>query len=156
MVKLAAKILVNLVLRKSALTISLAAAAIALAAFMITITIISPINLVQNVVFAEQTTTTTPTQKIQQPLPDDLQKYFDEKIVFGSHLYVDVYYQSSETIVLRGDALDPKATPLVGNVKLWRAVELLKHDFEYKLDKFVVNGISSEVNPERFYVIMTK
>jgi hypothetical protein len=45
---------------------------------------------------------------------------------------------------------------LVYEEGLLKAGEILKHDFGYKLDKFVVNGLGSEANPERFYVIMTK
>jgi hypothetical protein len=42
------------------------------------------------------------------------------------------------------------------NTSFWKAVELLEHDFGYKLDKFAVNGLGSEANPERFYVVLTK
>jgi hypothetical protein len=148
MIKLAAKILVNLIIiKKSALSIFIVAAAIALVVFMITITIIHPINLVPNVVFAQQ------NQTKQQPLPTDLQKFFDQKIIPSSILYVDVYYQSNQTIVLQGDAL---TSARESNKEFWKAIDLVEHDFGYKLDKVVVNGIGSEPNPDRFYVIMTK
>ena len=132
--------------------------------------IIIPTSLVPDTAFAQAPTT-------QQPLPTDLQKFFDEKFhsstiipnpnpnstlasigivsapsstFYGS---VSVRYQGNQTIVLYGEALTTIRTP---NKVFWQAVELLEHDFGYKLDKVVVNGLGSEANPERFYVIMTK
>jgi hypothetical protein len=45
----------------------------------------------------------------KQHLPDSLQKYFDEKLGMGADFthYVKVYYQSNQTIVLEGYALEP-------------------------------------------------
>ena len=82
-----------------------------------------------------------------------LQKLIDQRIT-DLHYNVDVYYQSNETVVLKGYA----ETFITGkpNIYLWQAVDLLKHQFGYKLDKVLVNGLGSEANPERFYVIMTK
>jgi hypothetical protein len=40
--------------------------------------------------------------------------------------------------------------------KFWKAIEILEHNFGYKLDKLVINGLGSEANPERFYAALTK
>jgi hypothetical protein len=82
----------------------------------------------------------------------ELQTYIDGKLD-NSIGDVTVFYDGNNTIVLNGDALTSTAAR---NEKFWAAIELLEHDLGYKLDKLVVNGIGSEANPERFYVIMTK
>jgi hypothetical protein len=81
------------------------------------------------------------------------ERLIDQRIT-DLRYYVDVYYQGNETVVLKGYAQNP----ITGepNTKLWQAVESLKHQFGYKLDKVLVNGLGSEANPERFYVILTK
>ncbi len=68
-------------------------------------------------------------------------------------IYAQVIYQSPTTVVLRGEAL---TTLLENNVIFWKAVDLLKNDYGYALDKLVVNGPGTENNPERFYAVMTK
>jgi hypothetical protein len=42
------------------------------------------------------------------------------------------------------------------NTGFWKAIEVLENDYGFNIDKFAVNGIGSDVYPERFYVIMKK
>jgi hypothetical protein len=42
------------------------------------------------------------------------------------------------------------------NSAFWKAIELLENEYGFNIDKFAVNGIGSSVNPDRFYVIMTR
>jgi hypothetical protein len=66
-----------------------------------------------------------------------------------------VYYKGNNTIIIGGEALDPLMHQ-ISNEKFWKAIEILEHDFGCKLDKLVINGLGSEVSPERFYAVLTK
>lgn len=69
----------------------------------------------------------------------DLQKYLDKKLGANSIVDADIYiyYKGNNTIVIRGEALEP-ILHQISNEKFWKAIEILEHDFGYKLDKLVV------------------
>jgi hypothetical protein len=110
----------------------------------------------------------------QQPLPDDLEAYIDEKVGEHASLAANVVYQSNMLVVLRGDILIPhylnpisntslsegESAPDAGDLEynpvIWRVIEMLKQEFGYSIDNIVVNGIGSRDNPDRLYVVMTK
>lgn len=110
----------------------------------------------------------------QQPLPDDLEAYIDEKIGEHASLAANVVYQSNMLVVLRGDILIPHYLNPISNTSLlegesaadagdleynpviWKVIEMVKQEFGYSIDNIVVNGIGSSDNPDRLYVVMTK
>jgi hypothetical protein len=92
---------VNLVLKKSALAIFLVAAAIALASFMITITVIHPINLVPNVVFAQNQTIATTTGPVVTNFTKLVQEQFSSTVPIEGLPKVpaiDVLYESPKRL----------------------------------------------------------
>lgn len=78
------------------------------------------------------------------------QEFMSNAIIEGE---VFVNYESPTTIVLHGDALSPA---LYYNTNLWKAVDLLRNDHGYKLNKVLINGLGTDANPERFVIVMTK
>lgn len=64
-----------------------------------------------------------------------------------------VDYESPTMIVMEGDAI---TVGRMFNTNLWKAVDLLRNDYGYNLDKVVVNGLGTSANPDRFYIVMTK
>jgi hypothetical protein len=68
-------------------------------------------------------------------------------------LSFSVVYESPKMVVLKGNLLTFASEY---NTAFWKAIEVLENEYGFNIDKFAVNGIGSEINPERFYVIMTK
>ena len=71
-----------------------------------------------------------------------------------------IIYQSPMMVVLKGDVVS--ASPGTSMFKtnynnvFWQAIEILRQEFGFTLDKLVVNGFGSVINPERMYAVMVK
>ena len=71
-----------------------------------------------------------------------------------------IIYQSPMMVVLKGDLVS--ASPSTSMFKtnynnvFWHAIEILRQEFGFTLDKLVVNGFGSVINPERMYAVMIK
>ena len=71
-----------------------------------------------------------------------------------------IIYQSPMMVVLKGDLVS--ASPSTSMFKtnynnvFWHAIEILRHEFGFTLDKLVINGFGSVINPERMYAVMIK
>ena len=71
-----------------------------------------------------------------------------------------IIYQSPMMVVLKGDLVS--ASPGTSLFKtnynnvFWHGIEILRQEFGFTLDKLVVNGFGSVINPERMYAVMVK
>ena len=71
-----------------------------------------------------------------------------------------IIYQSPMMVVLKGDLVS--ASPSTSMFKtnynnvFWHAIEILRQEFGFTLDKLVINGFGSVINPERMYAVMIK
>jgi len=71
-----------------------------------------------------------------------------------------IVYQSPTMVVLKGDLVS--ASPGTSLFKtnynnvFWHAIEILRQEFGFNLDKLLVNGFGSVINPERMYAVMIK
>ena len=71
-----------------------------------------------------------------------------------------IIYQSPMMVVLKGDLVS--ASPSTAMFKtnynnvFWHAIEILRQEFGFTLDKLVINGFGSVINPERMYAVMIK
>ena len=69
-------------------------------------------------------------------------------------------YQSPMMVVLKGDfiSLSPSTSMFKTNYNnvFWHAIEILRQEFGFTLDKLVINGFGSVINPERMYAVMIK
>ena len=71
-----------------------------------------------------------------------------------------IIYQSPMMVVLKGDLVS--ASPSTAMFKtnynnvFWHGIEILRQEFGFTLDKLVVNGFGSVINPERMYAVMVK
>jgi hypothetical protein len=71
-----------------------------------------------------------------------------------------IIYQSPMMVVLKGDLVS--ASPGTSMFKtnynnvFWHGIEILRQEFGFTLDKLVVNGFGSVINPERMYAVMVK
>ena len=71
-----------------------------------------------------------------------------------------IIYQSPMMVVLKGDLVSasPGSSYFKTNYNdvFWHGIEILRQEFGYTLDKLVVNGFGSVINPERMYAVMIK
>jgi hypothetical protein len=71
-----------------------------------------------------------------------------------------IIYQSPMMVVLKGDLVSSSpGTSLFKtnyNNVFWHGIEILRQEFGFTLDKLVVNGFGSVINPERMYAVMVK
>ena len=71
-----------------------------------------------------------------------------------------IIYQSPMMIVLKGDLVSasPGSSYFKTNYNdvFWHGIEILHQEFGFALDKLVVNGFGSVINPERMYAVMIK
>ena len=71
-----------------------------------------------------------------------------------------IIYQSPMMVVLKGDLVSasPGASLFKTNYNnvFWHGIEILRQEFGFTLDKLVVNGFGSVINPERMYAVMVK
>jgi len=71
-----------------------------------------------------------------------------------------IIYQSPMMVVLKGDLVSSSpGTSLFKtnyNKVFWHGIEILRQEFGFTLDKLVVNGFGSVINPERMYAVMVK
>ena len=71
-----------------------------------------------------------------------------------------IIYQSPMMVVLKGDLVS--ASPSTSMFKtnynnvFWHAIEILRQEFGFTLDKLVINGFGSVINPERMYAVLIK
>jgi hypothetical protein len=63
---------------------------------------------------------------------------------------LEVIYESPNMAVLKSQST--KKTP----TDFWKAIDILKRDYGFNLDKLVIKGIGSEMNPEIYYGVMFK
>jgi hypothetical protein len=93
---------------------------------------------------------TTETNKIQiDPSPVDILK-----IIQDNEPLIEVEYQSSSIVVLKGD----EDLLLISNGTLapfWHAIDIVKKQ-GYSLDHFTESGMGSQGNPTRIYAILEK
>lgn len=80
-----------------------------------------------------------------------------------SHSWVEVMYESPNTIILGGDLIasdrdvDQRLQPSDHwNTDLWGAMDLLKNQYGFKLQQVMTNGVGSVGNPTTVYILMTK
>ena len=70
----------------------------------------------------------------QQPLPADLQSYFNEKFGANTPLSLSVRYQSDTTVVLFGETVvqygEQEGEP---NTLIWQGADILKKEFGYSI-----------------------
>lgn len=70
---------------------------------------------------------------------------------------IQIVYESPTMVVVTGDVIAAGGGPLLNfDHVFWQGIEIFKKDYGFTLDKFAVNGLGSEVNPERFYAILVK
>jgi hypothetical protein len=71
-----------------------------------------------------------------------------------------IIYQSPMMVVLKGDLVSasPGSSLFKTNYNnvFWHGIEILRQEFGFTLDKLVVNGFGSVINPERMYAVMVK
>ena len=71
-----------------------------------------------------------------------------------------IIYQSPMMVVLKGDLVSssPGTSLFKSNYNnvFWHGIEILHQEFGFALDKLVVNGFGSVINPERMYAVMVK
>jgi hypothetical protein len=71
-----------------------------------------------------------------------------------------IIYQSPMMVVLKGDLVSASPGPSLFktnyNNVFWHGIEILRQEFGFTLDKLVVNGFGSVINPERMYAVMVK
>ena len=71
-----------------------------------------------------------------------------------------IIYQSPVMVVLKGDLVSasPGSSYFKTNYNdvFWHGIEILHQEFGFALDKLVVNGFGSVINPERMYAVMIK
>ncbi|MGA8405469.1 MAG: hypothetical protein WB664_11685 [Nitrososphaeraceae archaeon] len=71
-----------------------------------------------------------------------------------------IIYQSPMMVVLKGDLVSasPGSSYFKTNYNdvFWHGIEILHQEFGFALDKLVVNGFGSVINPERMYAVMIK
>jgi hypothetical protein len=71
-----------------------------------------------------------------------------------------IIYQSPMMVVLKADLVS--ASPGTSMFKtnynnvFWNGIEILRQEFGFTLDKLVINGFGSVINPERMYAVMVK
>lgn len=90
-----------------------------------------------------------------EPPKGNISRMIDQEFMPTAMLegLVFVNYESPTIVVLHGDAL---STASNYNTNLWKAVDLLRNDHGYNLDKVLINGLGTDANPERFVIVMTK
>jgi len=97
-----------------------------------------------------QNTTTTEINKIQiEPSSVDILK-----IIQDNEPLIEVEYQSSSIVVLKGD----EDLLLISNGTLapfWHAIDIIKKQ-GYSLEHFTESGAGSQGNPTRIYAILEK
>ena len=85
---------------------------------------------------------------------------FQQKLGSNYTANLIIIYQSPMMVVLKGDLVS--ASPGTSLFKtnynnvFWHAIEILRQEFGFTLDKLVVNGFGSVINPERMYAVMVK
>ena len=85
---------------------------------------------------------------------------FQQKLGSNYTANLIIIYQSPMMVVLKGDLVS--ASPGTSLFKtnynnvFWHAIEILRQEFGFTLDKLVVNGVGSVINPERMYAVMVK
>jgi len=80
-----------------------------------------------------------------------------------SHSWVEVMYESPNTVILRGDLItneqyvDQRLQPNgQSNTDLWAAMDLLKNQYGFKILQVMTSGVGSVGNPTTVYILMTK
>ena len=85
---------------------------------------------------------------------------FQQKLGSNYTQNLIIIYQSPMMVVLKGDLVS--ASPGTSLFKtnynnvFWHAIEILRQEFGFTLDKLVVNGFGSVINPERMYAVLVK
>ena len=85
---------------------------------------------------------------------------FQQKLGRNYTANLIIIYQSPMMVVLKGDLVS--ASPGTSLFKtnynnvFWHAIEILRQEFGFTLDKLVINGFGSVINPERMYAVMIK
>jgi hypothetical protein len=64
---------------------------------------------------------------------------------------VKVEYESPTTVLISGDLIT-----WTFNVDLWKAMDLLKNSYGFKIQEVMTSGVGSQGNPTTVYVLMTK
>lgn len=113
--------------------------------------IISIVGILGNsIVSPSYAQNTTENNKIQiDPSPVDILK-----IIQDNEPLIEVEYQSSSIVVLKGD----EDLLLISNGTLapfWHAIDIVKKQ-GYSLDHFTESGMGSQGNPTRIYAILEK
>jgi hypothetical protein len=79
------------------------------------------------------------------------------------HSWVEVIYESPNTIVLEGDLItnDHSVDQRLqqngqSNTDLWAAMDLLKNQYGFKVQQVMTSGVGSVGNPTSVYILMMK
>ena len=72
--------------------------------------------------------------------------------------YVRVVYESSNTTLLQGELIVSQFnTPdLMFNSDLWSAMDLLKNQYEFKVQHVINTGLGTAGSPTNVYILMSK
>jgi hypothetical protein len=85
---------------------------------------------------------------------------FQQKLGSNYTANLIIIYQSPNMVVLKGDLVSasPGSSLFKTNYNnvFWHGIEILRQEFGFTLDKLVVNGFGSVINPERMYAVMVK
>ena len=108
------------------------------------------VKLVYGQSVGEQVNTTSP----------HFENAFQQRLGSNYTANLIIIYQSPMMVVLKGDLVS--ASPGTSMFKtnynnvFWHGIEILRQEFGFTLDKLVVNGFGSVINPERMYAVMVK
>lgn len=73
---------------------------------------------------------------------------------------VYVNYESPSTVLISGDLMNSQllepSEPTKFNSDLWKAMDLLKNQYGFKLQNVMTSGVGSVGNPTTVYILMTK
>ena len=100
----------------------------------------------------------TELENVNAQLPENLTKVIEEK--FPSNPYVQesygkpvqVRYESPTSVILQGNLV----YTFDFNTDLWRAMDLLKSQYGFKLQQIFTSGVGSRGNPTTVYILMTE
>lgn len=92
------------------------------------------------------------SDQIQNLTNQKLDQIFKQRIGSNYTQTLLVDYVSPSTIVFSATS----GAILNSPTDFWKAIDILKNDYNFSLDKLIINGAGSSSNPEIFYAVMFK
>lgn len=99
-----------------------------------------------------QTANVNFTKMFEEKYPDNSTT---ERRLSGGYQTVYVKYESPTTILIWGDLIKLNFD-ISPNTDLWKAMDMLKNQYGFKLQEIITNGEGTEANPTSVYILMTK